>query len=97
MPTAKITSKGQITIPVEVRKALNLKPGDRVEFFQNLDGEFVLFPKNRSIRDLQGCLAGLAPAMTIEEMDQAIGKAVAESFRKSVGQQPSSDEEGEAA
>jgi antitoxin PrlF len=97
MPTAKITSKGQITIPIEVRKALNLKPGDRIEFFQNQDGEFVLFPKNRSIRDLEGCLAGLVPPMTIEEMDEAIGNAVAESFRRSVGQQPNRDKEGEAA
>jgi AbrB family looped-hinge helix DNA binding protein len=33
MPTATVTSKGQITIPVEVREALKLKPGEKVIFF----------------------------------------------------------------
>jgi antitoxin PrlF len=32
MPTSTISSKGQITVPLEVRKRLGLKPGDRVEF-----------------------------------------------------------------
>ena len=31
MPTAKVTSKGQITIPIEVRKALKLKAGDKID------------------------------------------------------------------
>ena len=34
MELAKVTSKGQITIPVEIRKQLNLKPGDKVLFIQ---------------------------------------------------------------
>ena len=45
MPTAKMTSKGQITIPVKVRKALGLKPGVRVDFYEVEDGEYVLRPK----------------------------------------------------
>lgn len=32
MPSSTISSKGQITVPAEVRKRLGLKPGDRVEF-----------------------------------------------------------------
>ncbi|WP_369123396.1 AbrB/MazE/SpoVT family DNA-binding domain-containing protein, partial [Shewanella electrica] len=32
MPTATVTSKGQITIPAAVRRALGLRTGDRVEF-----------------------------------------------------------------
>ncbi|NBD33576.1 MAG: AbrB/MazE/SpoVT family DNA-binding domain-containing protein, partial [Cyanobacteria bacterium] len=34
MELAKVTSKGQITIPVEIRKQLNLKPGDKVLFIE---------------------------------------------------------------
>ena len=34
MELAKVTSKGQITIPVEIRKKLHLKPGDKVLFIE---------------------------------------------------------------
>ena len=35
---AKITSKGQITIPLEIRRALNVSPGDHIEFEANTSG-----------------------------------------------------------
>ncbi len=35
---AKVTSKGQVTIPVEVRKSLGVKPGDKLRFEQFEDG-----------------------------------------------------------
>ena len=35
---AKITSKGQITLPLEVRRLLGVRPGDRVLFETNKDG-----------------------------------------------------------
>ena len=38
MELAKLTSKGQITIPQEIRKKLNLKQGDKVVFFEE-DGK----------------------------------------------------------
>ena len=34
MPTATMTSKGQITIPIELRKALGLETGDKIDFFE---------------------------------------------------------------
>jgi AbrB family looped-hinge helix DNA binding protein len=34
MATATLTSKGQITIPVEIRRALGLKSGDRIEIYE---------------------------------------------------------------
>jgi AbrB family looped-hinge helix DNA binding protein len=97
MPTATVTSKGQITIPSEVRKALKLKAGDRVDFFKSLDGEYVLFPKNRSIRELEGCVPKLDYVPTIEELNEAVGGAVAESFRRSVGQTAEGTSNDEAA
>ena len=54
MATAAITSKGQITIPVEVRKRLGLKTGDRVGFIENENGEIILKPKTGSIMNLRG-------------------------------------------
>ena len=40
MEIAKITSKGQITIPIDIRKSLNVKPGDKVVFMQ--EGEKIV-------------------------------------------------------
>ncbi len=96
MYKAKVTSKGQITIPVEVRKAMGIKPGGRVAFFEGENGEFVL-RRMRSIMELEGALAGLIPPMTVKEMDRAIGKAVTESYRKSVGESSSENPKDEAA
>jgi antitoxin PrlF len=39
---AKVTSKGQITIPVEIRQALGLKPGDKLVFERSSDGELLI-------------------------------------------------------
>jgi len=50
--TATITSKGQTTIPKEVRAAANLKPGDRIHFAVLEDGTIIVRVKNRSIRDI---------------------------------------------
>ena len=41
MATAKITSKGQITLPKEVRRRLGVAPGDQVEFVEE-NGKYVL-------------------------------------------------------
>lgn len=88
MPTATVTSKGQLTIPIEVRKALGIKPGTKVDFYEGEKGEYIFRPRTGSIRDLEGCLPKLDHIVTIEEMDEAIGDAIAESFLRSVGKLP---------
>ncbi len=72
MPTAKMTSKGQITIPVKVRKALGLKPGIRVDFFEVEDGEYVLQPKIGSIMEMKGCVPKPDHPISIEDMNLAV-------------------------
>ncbi len=72
MPTATMTSKGQITIPVKVRKALGLKPGVRIDFYEVEDGEYAFRPKNRSILEMEGCIPKPDHPISIEEMNQAI-------------------------
>jgi AbrB family looped-hinge helix DNA binding protein len=72
MPTATMTSKGQITIPIKVRRALGLKPGVRVDFYEGESGEYSFRPKTGSIMELRGCLPKLDHVVTIEEMDRAI-------------------------
>jgi antitoxin PrlF len=69
---ATLTSKGQITIPIEVRNELGLKPGDRIEFVKNERGRFVLFPKNGSVQRLKGMFGKFPRTVSIEEMNDAI-------------------------
>ena len=42
MNLAKISANGQITVPVEIRRQLGLKSGDKILFFQNQNGEIVV-------------------------------------------------------
>lgn len=71
MYKAKVTSKGQVTIPVEVRKAMGLKPGGKVAFFAGDDGEFVL-RRVRSVMELEGLLAGLRLPKSDEEINEQL-------------------------
>jgi AbrB family looped-hinge helix DNA binding protein len=74
MASAAVTSKGQITIPIEVRKKLGLKAGDRVRFVVGADGEVILKPKTGSIMDLRGVAKWQGKTVTIEEMNETIAK-----------------------
>jgi len=57
---AKISVKGQVTIPVEIRKKLKLKDGDKVVFMEK-SGEIVLMNSNRlAFEDFQREMAGEA-------------------------------------
>jgi len=97
MPTATVTSKGQITIPAKVRLSLGLDAGDKIDFVEFEKGQFVLKPRTASIRDLEGCVPRLDYVPTIEEMNEAVLEAADENYRASVGHSSSSAHEGEAA
>ena len=57
MPTdATLTSKGQTTIPKEIREGLGMKPGDRMTFTLMPDATVVMRVKSRSVIDLGGML-----------------------------------------
>jgi antitoxin PrlF len=80
MASATITSKGQITLPVRVRKALGVDSGDRIEFVELEKGQFAIVPATRSLEELNGLFKGKRKtAATTEEMDEAIAKGAAES------------------
>jgi AbrB family looped-hinge helix DNA binding protein len=80
MIEAKLTSKGQITVPKDVRMKLNLKPGDRVRFVIETDGRVRLWPAKRDISSLRGVLPKPKRALTIEEMEAAIRQHAVERF-----------------
>lgn len=84
MPTAKLTSKGQLTIPQRVREALGLEAGDRVDFVADPAGGYRTVSVRKDIRSLRGRFAGhVARPVTIEEMSDAIeAEAVERSARR---------------
>lgn len=60
MEVSRITSKGQITIPIEIRKKLNLRTGDKVIFIE--DGDKIIFANSSMIalKEFQNAMKGEA-------------------------------------
>ena len=75
--TATITSKGQITIPKEVRDRLNLAAGSQVDFVFDESGNVMMKPLNWEWKSLRGILKSPSKTpLTIREMDGLIAREV---------------------
>lgn len=72
MPTATLTTKAQITIPVKVRRALNVETGDRVDFVEVKPGPFEMVAATSSVHELKGRFGKPTRTVSIDEMDAAI-------------------------
>jgi antitoxin PrlF len=83
MNVSTLTSKGQTTIPKDIRDRLGLKPGDKIKFMVNPDGSVTLVAANLSVRQLRGILPRPERPATIEEMNEAIADAVVERYLRS--------------
>jgi antitoxin PrlF len=78
-----MTSKGQLTVPKEVRERLNLSAGTRF-YVMERNGQVVAIPKNKSLSDLAGLL-GAPPngaKLSVEDMSDAVAEAVAEDHQR---------------
>ncbi len=73
MPTATVTSKGQITIPKEVRQALGLETGDRVAF-RIIDNAAIVEPETVDLKELYGSLQSRVKGIGVEEMGAAVAR-----------------------
>ena len=72
MPTATLTSKGQITLPQAVRQSLGLHAGTKVDFVAVADG-FKIVPLRKEAIGLKGRFAGRnSQPVSVEAMDEAI-------------------------
>jgi antitoxin PrlF len=72
MTTATLTSKGQITIPAQVRQALKVGTGDRIEFVEVSPGRYEFIAANRSVTELKGMFGKPTKTVSIDEMNAAI-------------------------
>ena len=68
MAEAAVTSKGQITIPADIRRAMGLKTKDRVVFTVMPDGTTVMRAKTKSISSLKGTLKNPGKRVTISSL-----------------------------
>lgn len=74
MPVATLTSKGQITLPMAVRKALGLTAGHQVDFVA-VDGNFMVVPVRSDVTSLRGRFAGrVKKPVSIDAMNAAIAQ-----------------------
>lgn len=72
MPTTTLTSKGQTTIPKEIRDYLLVEAGDRLEFIIDGKGRVILPPATLDLRSIKGIFARPKRPATIEQMKAAI-------------------------
>ena len=78
MTITKLSTKGQIVLPKEIRDALGLASGTELEI-EIKDGTVLLRPiRNTSVDDLHGILPWSGPAKSLEEMEEAIARGARE-------------------
>ncbi len=76
MPTATLTSKGQLTVPKRVRDQLHLRPGDRLEFRIESDGTLTVHPLMRRVSEVFGRFARRANrARSTDEIRRGLRQA----------------------
>ncbi len=74
MHTTTMTQKGQVTIPRTVRRALNLKPRDRVLITLEGDRAVIIPLRRRSLSQLQGVLPATVPFPGHSQIREEIGR-----------------------
>lgn len=81
MASSTLTSKGQVTVPKEIRELLGLREGDRLVFRLDEHGNVLLRPETQGpLGRLPGLLRHLAGerAVSVEEMDEAVRRRARE-------------------
>lgn len=73
---ATVTSKGQVTLPAEVRKRLRLGPGSKLEFIVIDDERLEAIPVVETLVSLKGMVPRPKKTLSLAEMDQAMAEGV---------------------
>ncbi len=71
---ATVTAKGRVTLPVEVRRQLGLKPGSKLRFIVIDDDRLEAIPVSKTISSLKGMLPKPRKVLSLADMDRAITK-----------------------
>jgi|AZIJ01.1.fsa_nt_gi AbrB family looped-hinge helix DNA binding protein len=82
MSSATLTSKGQLTLPEDVRLTLGVRPGDRVDFILMEDGNFVVLAATRSVKSLNGIIRKPENPVSVEDLNDAIANGATNTDRE---------------
>jgi AbrB family looped-hinge helix DNA binding protein len=74
LATATVTSKGQIPLPVDVRRSLGVGTGDRVEFAEVAPGRYEVVAATRPVTALKGMFGKRRKTVSIDEMNAVIAR-----------------------
>lgn len=72
---ARVSSKGQLVLPAEIRRSKNIGPGSEVELEEVPEGillRLLRSPAPKTLDDLVGCTGYRGPRVTLEQMEEAI-------------------------
>ena len=72
MVLAKITSKGQITIPASIRKLLGVKDGDKVLFVQEGNRVVMMNASVNALLEVQKALQGMAQELGVKDEQDVV-------------------------
>lgn len=72
MEVAKITSKGQITIPIDIRRRLGVKEGDKVLFVEEQGRIFMMNSSMAALRNAQTAFAGEADRLGLKDEQDVV-------------------------
>jgi antitoxin PrlF len=75
MTRATLTSKGQITIPKEVRERLGVEAGDRLEFVEQERGVYRVVAATKDVRRLKGLVPKPRQPVSVEDMKAAVRRS----------------------
>jgi len=70
--TATVTAKGQITLPVEVRRRLGLRPGSKLEFIVIDDERLEAIPVSETVTSLKGMVPKPRRPLSLTDMEKAV-------------------------
>ena len=73
MSLAFLTSKGQVTIPKDIRQYLQIEPGDKLEFVVEERGKVIIEPKTLDVTEIYGIVKS-KKSVTLAQMNEAIKK-----------------------
>ncbi len=78
MVRARVTSKGQVTLPVRIRRRYRIEAGDDIDFKEEEGGPRLLPLHRRKLTDLAGIFPATKPHMSIEEIRREVGRKIGE-------------------